>query len=90
VTAAGLLALAAVGLLTAGMGWGQWGTPLQLRKPWFWGFLGSPWYLVWATALLVAATVVVFAEDRIARGFAFAGVTAASAGLWLYRYRGGR
>jgi hypothetical protein len=52
--------------------------------------LGSPWYFVWSTALLFAATVVVFAEDRMALGFAFVGMTGASAGLWFYRYRGGR
>jgi hypothetical protein len=72
------------------MGWGQWGTPARLRKPWLWGFLGSAWYFVWATVLLSVATAFVFTADRIALGFAFVGVTAAAAGLWFYRYRGGR
>jgi hypothetical protein len=61
------------------------------RKPWFsWVPLGSTWYFVWSTALLFVATVIVFGEGRTALGFAFLGVTAAAAGLWLYRYRGGR
>jgi hypothetical protein len=90
VPVARLLALAAVGLLAVGMGWGQWGTPAPLRKPWLWGFLGSPWYFVWATVLLFVATVFVFAADRIALGLALVGVTAAAAALWFYRYRGGR
>jgi hypothetical protein len=31
-----------------------------------------------------------FVEGRVLLGFAFVGLTAASGGLWVYRYRGGR
>ena len=90
-TVARLVALVAVGLLTFGAGSAWLWTPTRLRKPYLsQGPLGSPWYFVWSTALLSVATIVVFAEGRIALAFAFLGVTAASGGLWLYRSRGGR
>ena len=91
-TVARNLALAAVALLCIGSGgWRWYTTPRQQRKPWFsWMPLGSTWYFTGSTVLLFVATIIVFAEGRAALGFAFVGVTAASGGLWFYRYRGGR
>ncbi|HLX33052.1 MAG TPA: hypothetical protein VKR79_09840 [Gaiellaceae bacterium] len=92
-TVARSLAFAAVILLCIGAaGDYRWPrTPVRLRPPYFsWVPLGSVWYFVWSTLLLVVATVIVFGERRIALGFVFVGLTAASGGLWLYRYRGGR
>jgi hypothetical protein len=52
--------------------------------------VGSPWYFIGSTVLVVVATVIVFAEGRILRGFGFLIAAIASAGLSVYRYRGGR
>ena len=77
-----LLVVVAVGLLMAGGGsWSQGLKPAWARR------YGSPRYLVWATAALVVATLIVFAEHRTSQGFVFVGVTAAVAVLSFLRYR---